>query len=371
MSLIAELPSEKKQPQIVPKKVPKKAPKKVPKKAPKKVPEKVPKKVPEKVPKKRGRKPKPKPENPVPKVLKKRGRKPKYKTYGYNKDSKDNKSSFNIQDDNIIIHLPIKDIENVDEIKNLLEYNPLINEPQPFEDLNETYTFLKTKKTDEPISIKPYKQGNTKSLIDIEKQRDEDIDDIETFNEQRSVTKCLIQFNETKEWPISTDISCWWCTYNFTNVPCGLPTNMEEDSCDVLGIFCSPECAAAYNFDSKDSCIWERYALLNTLYDKKSKKVKLAPPREILKKFGGHITISQFRNNGNSDYNYKLIVPPLKSIIPSIEYNDQDTGYSSALDDKIFITEKNKKVNNSMLKLKRKTPYTKNTLMSCMNINNT
>ena len=356
MSASAELPSEKKEPEIVPKKVPKKRGRK-----PKPKPENpVPR-----VLKKRGRKPKPKPENPVPKVLKKRGRKPKYKTYGYNKDKK---STFNIQDDNIIIHLPIKDIENVDEIKSLLEYNPLINEPQPFEDLNKTYTFLPTEEPKKKSSVNSYKNADTKTLSDIEKQRDDDIDDIETFKEQKSVTKCLIQFDETKEWPISTNISCWWCTYNFNNTPCGLPTHIDKKSCNVLGIFCSPECAAAYNFDSKDSCIWERYALLNTLYSQKSNKIKLAPPREILKKFGGHITINQFRNNRKSDYNYKLIIPPLKSIVPSIEYNDLDDGYSSMLDDKIFITEKNNRINNSMLKLKRKTPYTKNTLAECMNI---
>lgn len=344
-----------------------KVPKKIPKKRGRK-PKPKPLNPEPKVKKKRGRKPKPKPLNPEPKVLKKRGRKPKYKTYGYNKDKK---SSFNIQDDNIIIHLPIKDIENVDEIKNLLEYNPLINEPQPFEDLNKTYTFLPAEKEKEVSSLKSYKKEPIKSLIDIEKQRDDDIDDIETFTEQKSVTKCLIQFDETKQWPKTTNISCWWCTYNFKNTPCGLPTSMDKESCNVLGIFCSPECAAAYNFDSKDSCIWERYALLNTLYGNKLNKIKLAPPREILKKFGGHITINQFRNNSKSEYNYKLIIPPLKSIVPSIEYNDLDNGYSSVLDDKIFITEKNKSKSNTRLKLKRKTPYTKNTLAACMNINST
>lgn len=322
-----------------------------------------------KIPKKRGRKPKPKPENPVPRVLKKRGRKPKYKTYGYNKEKE---ATFNLQDDNIIIHLPIKDIKNVDEIKNLLEYNPSINEPKPFEDLNETYTFLLKENIDESEESIVSKNitETVKSLSDIEKQRDIDIDDIETFKEKKSVAKCLIQFDETKEWPISTNISCWWCTYNFDNIPCGLPTSIHNDKYNVLGIFCSPECSAAYNFDSKDSHIWERYALLNTLYAKDTNKINLAPPREILKKFGGHITIGQFRNNKNSDYNYKLIIPPLKSIVPSIEYNDKDIGYSSILDDKIFITEKKWSIDNSMLKLKRKTPYTKNTLTKCMNIVN-
>ena len=315
--------------------------------------------------KKRGRKPKPKPENPIPRVLKKRGRKPKYKTYGYNKDTK---SSFNIQDDNIIIHLPIKNIQNVNEIKDLLEYNPLINEPQPFVDLNETYTFLPKENTKDNISNTCDQNIKISTLAGIEKQRHNDIDDIETFKEQKSVIKCLIQFDETEEWPVSTNISCWWCTYNFNNIPCGLPTNINKDKYNVLGIFCSPQCAAAYNFDSKDNNIWERYALLNTIYSKDSNKIKLAPPREILKKFGGHITINQFRNNGNKDHNYKLIIPPLKSIIPSIEYNDEDNGYSSLLDDKIFIIEKNKLKTNNILKLKRKTPYTKNTLSQCMNI---
>ena len=272
-----------------------------------------------KVLKKRGRKPKPKPENPVPKVLKKRGRKPKYKTYGYNKDTK---SSFNLQDDNIIIHLPIKNIQNVNEIKDLLEYNPSINEPQPFVDLNENYTFLPKENIKPKPDIMSVNDMMINTLSDIEKQRDNDIDDIETFNEQKSVTKCLIQFDETKEWPISTNVSCWWCTYNFNNIPCGLPINKHKNKYNVLGIFCSPECAAAYNFDSKDNYMWERYALLNTVYSKDSSKdsnkIKLAPPREILKKFGGHITINQFRNSGNKDYNYKLIIPPIKSIIPSI-----------------------------------------------------
>ena len=78
-----------------------------------------------KVPKKRGRKPKPKPEVEVPKVPKKRGRKPKIKTEDDKSQPKvvkrrgrkpkeqsygilSNIDTFKKENDNIIIHLPIK-----------------------------------------------------------------------------------------------------------------------------------------------------------------------------------------------------------------------------------------------------------------------
>ena len=58
-------------------------------------------------PKKRGRKPKKKDPNVV-KEKKKRGRKPQNKSYGFKKESVTNY----IDTDNIIVHLPIKDIDN-------------------------------------------------------------------------------------------------------------------------------------------------------------------------------------------------------------------------------------------------------------------
>ena len=90
-------------------------------------------------------------------------------------------------------------------------------------------------------------------------------------------------------------------------------------------------------------------------------KIKLAPPRTSLKKFGGCLTIEQFRKNNSNNSDFKIIMPPLKSIIPSIEYSENDKGYSS--DKKPKHTETINKY-----KLQRKNPYNKNTLEECMNI---
>ena len=74
--------------------------------------------------KKRGRKPKKKPKEVKPKIPKKRGRKPQNKSYGFNKKI----NVVPIANDNIIIHLPIKDIyRNLNNVENILNYSPIIN----------------------------------------------------------------------------------------------------------------------------------------------------------------------------------------------------------------------------------------------------
>ena len=77
----------------------------------------------------------------------------------------------------------------------------------------------------------------------------------------------------------------------------------------MFGNFCSCECAAAYNFDNlKTYEAFERYSMLNYLYSEKS-KIKLAAPRLALKKFGGQLSIEEFRkNNLILDKNYKLLI---------------------------------------------------------------
>ena len=68
-------------------------------------------------------------------------------------------------------------------------------------------------------------------------------------------------------WPQSTNIHCWWCCHQFTNSPFVLPISYVDNVFNVIGCFCSPECAAAYNFDRHNTDeIWESYSLLNYLY---------------------------------------------------------------------------------------------------------
>ena len=332
-----------------------------------------------KVPKKRGRKPKIK----VPKekkIPKKRGRKPQNKSYGYkNKNISPNP----IVDDNIIIHLPIKNLHTeLIKINNLLNSSPQLGGPVPYSE-DENLSFLKNNKTQSKKISSPVTKSESetnlnhinlnnmnhedewfikdpeKKILEIKNKREIELENIAKEIKENSLLPTLIQYKENNKWPENTKISCWWCTCQFKNRPCGLPINYTNGTYNLIGNFCSPECAAAYNFnDINNTEIWEKYALLNLMYSEVNKNnIKLAPPRNTLKIFGGCLTIEQFRNNNvNNNCEFKIIIPPIKSIIPQIEYSNNNKGFSSSVSSTVSY------------KLKRSTPYNTNTLENCMKI---
>lgn len=231
---------------------------------------------------------------------------------------------------------------------------------------------------DEENNIKR-SQGVDKIIDVIKKNREAEREGYSLKNNRSNVEKCLVQFseaNKTQSWPSSTSIYCWWDGHPFDGPPCSLPCDYNNNVFRVCGIFCSPECAAAYNFSDIHSGydLWERYSLLNFLYRKVYNdnhiKIKLAPPKQSLKIFGGNLSIKDFRIH-NSNYNniYKIIMPPIVSITPIQELSNIDNGYSSKTEKKIFMLEKEKIMdNNPTLKLQRNKPFntSKNTLEKCM-----
>lgn len=98
----------------------------------------------------------------------------------------------------------------------------------------------------------------------------------------------------------NTEISCWWCTYSFSTTPIFIPEKNINDTYYVFGCFCSCNCAISYNLSMNDYKLWERHSLMIKLYTillHKSILGKAAPPKELLKKYGGQLTIEEFRNN--------------------------------------------------------------------------
>ena len=110
-----------------------------------------------------------------------------------------------------------------------------------------------------------------------------------------------------------------WCCHSFKNREYHLPLKYIHNEFIVYGQFCSPECAASYNFNDviEYSDPWERYSLLHALYFDiySSSTIQLAPPRLSLDIFGGHLSIDQFRDINNSSLKYyKISLSPIKHI---------------------------------------------------------
>jgi hypothetical protein len=133
--------------------------------------------------------------------------------------------------------------------------------------------------------------------------------------------KLMVRFqdaNREQRLPDSTDVACFWDCNEFRGSPCVIPTMIEEGIWRVYGNFCCPSCAAAYLFNERlDAHVqWERYALLNRLYATDGEPVRLAPPRTVLRMFGGTLDVSEFRSIvGEKRMRVDVMSPPMISII--------------------------------------------------------
>lgn len=124
----------------------------------------------------------------------------------------------------------------------------------------------------------------------------------------------------------SSQTSCFWCCHKFDWTPVLLPLSYDayKNLYTCEGHFCSPECALAYNYADKkasDSIIWNRHSLLRNLYSElyKTKCLSPAPPRTLLRMFGGPLDIEQYREYVFGDNHIVLSeIHPVRLLFPSM-----------------------------------------------------
>ena len=331
----------------------------------------------EKVQKKRGRKPKIKDLEEVEKTPKKRGRKPKEKIYSVKELPKtffeENKN------ETFILHLPIKTSEQNNEYipiannnDNYSIYNDVDNHKVSENNLLLTQVNLMDSNTN--LNGNANLNANDNKYISSFNKDDDNKTNKVIKKNLKNIMYEFINANNDKTWPESTSIYCWWCCHPFTCTPCAIPEYYKKEKFYVNGCFCSFNCAASYNFSKNDDNMWERYSLLNLmykkLYDNKFVKINLAPPREILKIFGGYMSIEEFRENSyKNEKIFSVVKPPLISIIPKIEENISNNQKNIKVNFPLVNENILNKTQNN-LKLKRNKPVTNpnSTLQSFMDL---
>jgi hypothetical protein len=171
-----------------------------------------------------------------------------------------------------------------------------------------------------------------------------------------------IVVNENGRWKSQTDIWCSWCCHAFDTIPVGLPESFCQQSKKfvVRDCFCSFNCAHAFNISLNDHKVWERFALLNRLKniifkgtEIENKQIISAPPKKLLKVFGGDKTIEELRNNRISvPKMYKNHLPPAIPFFAVIE--EIPLFFTSSKNTSIYEKLKSRNVNPSSLKSKAK-----------------
>jgi hypothetical protein len=180
--------------------------------------------------------------------------------------------------------------------------------------------------------------------------------------------------SKAKKLPESTEIACFWCSHAFEGIPCIIPEREVHGVYNVYGNFCCPECALAYVLhETIDPHVrWERIALLHRLYDRTGNgRMFPAPGREVLKLFGGPLTIESYRATvRQGKVRVDTHMPPMVSILGSIDTKPIDFFDSSMKNTLTGNTQEKTTKAEEGLRLKRTKPLKdkESTLDSVMNI---
>lgn len=124
----------------------------------------------------------------------------------------------------------------------------------------------------------------------------------------------------------SPQTACFWCCHTFNWSACVMPIHYDiyNNVYVCEGNFCSPECALAQNYSNPrilDSAKWTRHSLLSHMYSSLYLKRMLspAPPRTILRMFGGPLDIEQFRDYTAGDNEFVLSeTHPVRLLFPTM-----------------------------------------------------
>ena len=124
--------------------------------------------------------------------------------------------------------------------------------------------------------------------------------------------------------------ACFWDTHDFDTPTIYIPISATNDSYQVYGCFCSPECAVAFlmNEAIDTTTKFERYHLLNSLYGKLynySKSIKPAPnPFYLLNKYYGTLNVQEYRSLFKCDQMIYVVNKPMTHILPELYEDNND-----------------------------------------------
>ena len=117
-------------------------------------------------------------------------------------------------------------------------------------------------------------------------------------------------FMETKK----TSEVCWNCCHGFHKNIIGLPIKVANNLFYTIGDFCSLECASRYALDNYENNYHEILSIINLYnYQINNKSICMAKNKLELVKFGGNLTIEEYRKN--FQLNDNLIEPRIKHIV--------------------------------------------------------
>ena len=141
-------------------------------------------------------------------------------------------------------------------------------------------------------------------------------------------------------YPSRTNVSCWWCCHEFSTQPLGIPKKYDSISggFSVVGCFCSLPCIYAYVSGNvlHQKCtkgdlifMYKKVSGNSDLEIKNYKSLQKAPPKEVLKKFGGKMSIENYRSLTEHD-KVETLLSPLSSLLLTCQTLDLNNKFTES-----------------------------------------
>src|SRR4029078_2626421 len=175
-------------------------------------------------------------------------------------------------------------------------------------------------------------------LINLNKKYQKEITELkEKLSLYEHVDKLYSSFNDQNIEPVNidfinvdnnfnnkTNLACLVCTEPFDCFPHVLPEKYKGGTYYVYGCFCSVGCVARFNLMLNDDRVSHRLSLIKKFYSqlfgRNMNNIIPSPPKETLKKFGGPLSITEYRKKTQIlKKTYRVIYPPMTYISSSIE----------------------------------------------------
>lgn len=150
------------------------------------------------------------------------------------------------------------------------------------------------------------------------------------------VPTCQQILAEGQQWPDRTDLACMWCEHTFDWAPVGAPVyhDAKRDVYRLKWNFCSFNCCKAWMQDKQLSSVSNIFWMATRLYGKKSEYrqriegIQAAPRKEALKKYGGWMSIEDFRANG-------MLIRPANAQAISVKWDPVQLAVQTGADDEL------------------------------------
>jgi hypothetical protein len=215
------------------------------------------------------------------------------------------------QDDNLYVRLDVPPTTYGDNgilAVDSLRYDPHVHDPAPHDPLGDTFGPLAAQsKAISDGQIRCYNDFDSSAVVScaaVEGSADASASSGGHVHE-------LMGFQRGGAWPSKTDRHCWWCCAPFDSFPVGAPVSYDEasDAFHVIGCFCSFPCASAYMRNDRNARLANKLYMLDYMHSRGADDVeplRPAPPREMLKIFGGTLTHHEFRNAAVENKTYRV-----------------------------------------------------------------